>query len=266
MHRAISINTLCLPPASLGAQVDQVARIGARGISPELDQVLAFGTDESARVIRDAGLAVATLTHRAFGFATSAETEAARERLLRTLDVAAQTGADSVIMTTGGRGELSWPDAAERFVEAVTPCAEAARAAGMRLGIEPTSHLYADVSIVHRLADTVALARRAGIAVMIDLFACWADADLEVAIAEAGADIALVQVSDYIYGDRGLPCRAVPGDGAVPLDRVIPAIAHTGFSGWYDLEVIGPRLAAEGIEAGLARAAAYLAPLLETVR
>lgn len=266
MHPAISINTLCLPPAPLDAQVDQVARIGARGISPELDQVLAFGLAESARAIGDAGLAVATLTHRAFGFATPAEAEAARERLLRTLDIAARIGAGTVIMTTGGRCGLAWAEAAERFVEAIAPCAEAARTLGIRLGIEPTSHLYADVSLAHRLTDTVTLARRAGIAVMIDLFACWTDADVEAAIAEAGSDIALVQVSDYVYGDRGLPCRAIPGDGAVPLDRLIPAITHTGFSGWYDLEVIGPRLAAEGVEAGLARASAYLAPLLETVR
>ncbi|MCW1428367.1 sugar phosphate isomerase/epimerase family protein [Novosphingobium sp. JCM 18896] len=266
MHPAISINTLCLPPAPLGEQVERIARIGAGGISPELDQVLAFGVAESARAFREAGLAVATLTHRAFGYATPAETDAARERLLRTIGIARDVGAATVIMTTGGRGDLNWPTAAARFADAMAPCAEAARAAGLRLGIEPTSHLYADVSIAHRLADTLALARGAGIAVMIDLFACWTDADIEAVIAEAGADVALVQVADYVYGDRGLPCRAVPGDGAVPLDRLIPAISRSGFTGWYDLEVIGPRLAAEGVEAGLRRAAEHVGQFLETAR
>jgi sugar phosphate isomerase/epimerase len=177
MHRAISINTLCLAPAALGAQVDTLARLGARAVSPDLDQVLAFAVTKTARAIRDAGLAVATLTHRAFAFATRDDARAGRERLLRTIGVASEIGAESIIMTTGGRGPLIWTQAAERFAEAMAPCAEAARAAGIRLGIEPTSHLYADVSIAHRLADTVALARGAGIAVMIDLFACWADAD-----------------------------------------------------------------------------------------
>jgi sugar phosphate isomerase/epimerase len=266
MHPSISINTLCFAPAPLGAQVDSVARIGVRGISPDLEQVTAFGAAKTAQAIRDAGLETATLTHRAFGYATAAETEAARERLTRTIGIAGEIGAATIIMTTGGRGALGWRDAADRFADAMMPCAETARAAGIRLGIEPTSHLYADVSIAHRLADTVTLAEKAGIGVMVDLFACWADADIEAAIAAAGPRIALVQVADYVYGDRGLPCRAVPGDGAVPLDRLIPAIVRTGFTGWFDLEVIGPRLQADGEEAGLRRAAERIARLLENAR
>jgi sugar phosphate isomerase/epimerase len=265
VHPAISINTLCLAPAPLGALVDTIARIGARGLSPDLDQVTAFGVAEATRAIGDAGLQVATLTHRAFAYATPAEMTAGRERLMRTIGIAGEIGAGTIIMTTGGRGTLTWSEAAERFAEAMAPCAEAARAAGVTLGIEPTSHLYADVSIAHRLADTTALARKAGIGVIPDLFACWVDADIEQTITEAGPLIALVQVADYVYGDRGLPCRAVPGDGAVPLDRLIPAIVRTGFTGWFDLEVIGPRLQAEGEEAGLRRAAATISKLLETV-
>lgn len=266
MHPAISINTLCLPPDTLAAQVDRVARIGARGISPELEQVTGFGVRDSVRAIRDAGLEVATLTHRAFAYATPADAEAGRERLLRTIDIAGEIGAQTVIMTTGGRGTLAWTEAAERFAEAMAPCAEAARAAGLRLGIEPTSHLHSDVSIAHRLSDTVVLARKSGIGVMIDLFACWVDADIEEAIADAGPLTALVQVSDYVYGDRSLPCRAVPGDGAVPLTRLIPAIARAGFAGWYDLEIIGPRLLTEGVDAGLRRGAAHIGRILEAER
>ena len=46
MHPSISINTLSLKPAGLGAQIDAVACLGVRGISPELDQVIAFGISE----------------------------------------------------------------------------------------------------------------------------------------------------------------------------------------------------------------------------
>jgi sugar phosphate isomerase/epimerase len=263
MHQQISINTLCFPAAPFGTHVDAVARLGARGISPVVAALLEFGLAESALAVRDAGLDVATITHLSFGYATPQATAEARERLRRTIDIAAGIGGQSVIMTTGGRGDLSWGEAAEAFAEAMAPCAEAAREAGITIGIEGTSHLYADVSIAHRLSDTAMLARMAGIAVMLDTFACWFDSDIETAIAEAGPLIGLVQVSDYVFGDRGLPCRAVPGDGASRLDRMIPAIAATGFSGYYDLEVIGPRLADEGAEVGLRRAAAYIGGLLE---
>lgn len=263
MHRAISINTLCLAPAPLDAQAAVIARLGARGISPDLEQVLELGAGKAVAAIRDCGLQVATITHRAFAFSTPEDTAAARERLMRTLDIAAELGAQNVIMTTGGRGMHTWTEAAHRFAEAVAPCAEAARAAGIGLGIEPTSHLYADASIVHRLSDTVTVAKMAGISVMIDLFACWADSDIEIALAEAAAMSPLAQISDYVLGDRGLPCRAVPGDGAVSYERFIPIMVAAGFTGWYDLEIIGPRLQAEGHEAGLKRAAANIGGLLE---
>ena len=263
MHRAISINTLCLPAAPLFDQVETIARLGARGISPELEQVKEAGAGAAARSIRDAGLEIATLSHRSFAFATAEETASGRERLMASIAIASEIGAQSIIMTTGGRGALNWTQAAERFAEAMHPCAEAARSASIILGIEPTSHLYSDVSIAHRLTDTVTLARSAGIAVMIDLFACWFDSDIESAIAEAGPMSPLIQVSDYVYGDRGLPCRAVPGDGALLFDQLVPAIIRSGFNGWFDLEIIGPRLQAEGTEAGLLRAAKAMGLLLK---
>jgi sugar phosphate isomerase/epimerase len=221
------------------------------------------GVARSASAIRDARLDVATVTHRAFGFATPDEAVAGRERLVQTIDVAAEIGAQSIIMTTGGRGALTWRDAAARFADAVAPCAELARERGIPLAIEQTSHLYADASIAHRLSDSLRITRQAGIAIIIDLFACWFDADIDEAIVAAAPETALVQVSDYIYGDRGLPCRAVPGDGAIPLDRLIPAIVHAGFQGYFDLEIIGPRIQAEGVEQGLHRAADYMGRVLQ---
>ena len=263
LHPRISINTLSLAPAPLDSQANLVARIGAHAICPEIAQVEAFGIDATARCLRNTGLAVAAVTHRAFGFATPEQAREAQGRLFHSIALASALGAPAIVMTTGGRGALTWPEAATRFAEAIAPCAQAARQAGIRLGIEPTSHLYADASIAHRLCDAAQLARIAGIHVIPDLFACWADADIAAAIAEAGPLIAFVQVSDYVHGDRALPCRAVPGDGAAALDRLIPAIAATGYAGFYDLEIIGPRLQAEGREQGLARGAAYITALLE---
>lgn len=258
MYPSISINTLCVNAGSLRANADIVARLGAAGISPVVEEVETIGAPAAAGLLRDAGLCVATLTHRAFGFATAAEGATARARLDRTIDMAATIGADTITFTTGGRGPLSWHEAADRFAAEIGPSVDHARAAGVTLSLEPTSHLYADASIAHCLRDTVTLARAAGIGLGIDLFACWFDADIEAAIAAAAPHCRLVQVSDYVAGDRGLPCRAVPGDGMVPLSRLIPPILATGYRGWFDIEVIGPRLDSEGPEAGLTRALAHL--------
>ena len=258
MPQSISVNTLGLNPGGFSTHVDQIVRVGAIGISPTLEEIVEHGTGSARRLLNDAGLSVATLTHRAFGYATADAAVAAQERLDATIAVAASIGADSVTLTTGGRAGLSWPDAAARFAMAMAPCAETAARIGVKLALEPTSHLYADVSIAHRLADAVTLACAAGIHVGIDLFACWTDADIEDQIMRAAPYCALVQVSDYVAGDRGLPCRAVPGDGMVPLDRLISAIGAAGFDGWFDLELIGPRIAAEGPEQAYRRAVAVM--------
>ncbi|MGE3691493.1 MAG: sugar phosphate isomerase/epimerase family protein [Novosphingobium sp.] len=263
MHSRVSINTLCLTPASLREQAEIIARLGARAATPVIDQVLAEGINSAAGIFRDAGLGVAGLTHLSFGFATPDKASAERARLLQSIGIAAQIGAQNIVMTTGNRGEHSWPEAAKRFADAMAPCAEAARAAGIGLGIEPTSHLYAHASIAHRLADTVTLARMGGISPIIDIFACWTDSDIDEALHAAAPLCPLAQISDYVYGDRGLPCRAIPGDGAIPFERIVPVMAKAGFTGWWDLEILGPRIVEEGPEAGLKRAAAHIGNLLE---
>jgi sugar phosphate isomerase/epimerase len=262
VHPIISINVLSLAPTAFDRQVETVARLGARAITPDIVQLGDVSALQAARLIGDAGLQAAALTHRAFGFCDLAETPAARERLGHSIEYANAIGAPAIVMTTGGRGTLNWPDAAKRFAEAIAPCAAQAQKAGIKLGIEPSSHLYVDASIAHRLSDCNAIARQANISVVIDLFACWADSNIDEAIICAAPNTALVQVSDYVYGDRGLPCRAVPGEGAVPLNRLIPAIVEAGFRGAFDLEIIGPRLQAEGAEIGLKRAADALGRLL----
>lgn len=263
MHSRISINTLSLADAPFERHVADVVALEATAIGPGLEEIVAYGPRAARDLLRDAGLAVATLTHRSFGFATPEETRLGRERLDATLAIAEEIGAETVTFTTGSRGALAWGEAAERFAAAMTPCAAHAREAGVLLSLEPTSHLYADVSIAHRLADVVELARMVEIGVGIDLFACWSDSDIDTAIMSAGTSIALVQVSDQAAGDRALPCRAVPGDGMAPLDRLMPAILRTGFAGYFDLELIGPRIVAEGHDAALRRAGARLGALID---
>lgn len=263
MHPKISVNTLSLAPAPFDRQIETISALGAQGTSPDLIQLEAFGLASSIRTLRDSGLETVTLTHRSFAFATSEQAELGRDRLNRTIEVAAEIGAMSVLLTTGGCERLSFLDATNRFAETIAPCVEHASAAGVTLCIEPTSHLYADASFAHRFSDTSFIAEKAGINVAIDLFACWFDSDIESAIAQFSQATALVQVSDYIHADRSLPCRAVPGDGAIPLDRLVAAILRAGYTGWFDLEIIGPRLQAEGQEAGLLRAGEFVGRMIE---
>jgi sugar phosphate isomerase/epimerase len=44
------------------------------------------------------------------------------------------------------------------------------------------------------------------------------------------------------------------GDGDIPLRRICSALADAGYDGWYDIELLGPAIEAEGYEAVVPRA------------
>lgn len=184
------------------------------------------------------------------------------DALRRVIDSAADLGARVVYMLTGGRGDRSWEDAAGRFCEAVGPCVDDARQAGVALAIENASALYADIHIAHSLRDTVELAESAGLGVCIDLFGCWAEAHLPELLERALPRTELIQLSDYVLGDRGLPARAVPGDGAIPIEAVVGQALAGGYRHGFDLELIGPRIEQEGRLEAAGRACTAVSALL----
>lgn len=186
----------------------------------------------------------------------------AREDLSRLIDIAAGMGARSIYMLTGGRGALGWEEAADCFSAAIAPCVGEAKAAGVALGIENASALYADIHIAHGLADTIRLAEMADVGVCIETFFCWAEAGLQGLIERAMPRCALIQLSDYVCGDRSLPARAVPGDGAIPLRRIVGWALEAGYTGAFDLELLGPRIDAEGSVAAVRRAADHVGGIL----
>jgi sugar phosphate isomerase/epimerase len=69
-------------------------------------------------------------------------------------------------------------------------------------------------------------------------------------------------VSDFAIGTLSTPNRLVPGDGDIPLERVLGQILAAGYRGCFDLELIGPRIDDEGYESACTRAVANLGTLL----
>jgi sugar phosphate isomerase/epimerase len=183
--------------------------------------------------------------------------------LSQVIESAAAVGARVVYMLTGGRGELDWEQAAERFSAAIAPCIQEARQAGVALAIENASALYADIHFAHTLRDTLTLAEMAGVAVCIDLFHCWAEADLGGLLERALPRTVQIQLSDYVLGDRALPGRAVPGDGAIPIESFVRQAIAGGYAYGFDLELIGPRIESEGRVEAARRGCETISTMLE---
>lgn len=222
------------------------------------------GDTEAAKAALAAGGPKATVVNHPFGNSPNLadDTGGATPKLIEAIGIAETLGADRMYLVSGGRGSLGWEEAAQRFADLVAPALPIAREKGVQLLVETASAFNADMHMAHTLDDTIALAEIAGIGVCIELHACWYEGGLKRKFARAMPNTGLVQVSDYVLGDRSAPCRAVPGDGVIPLERLLGDILEAGYTGVFDLELVGPRIAQEGPRAATKRAAEYLSELL----
>ncbi len=64
------------------------------------------------------------------------------------------------------------------------------------------------------------------------------------------ARVAIVQVSDFKAGTMAASQRVVIGDGDIPLRRICHALAGAGYTGWYDIELLGAAIEARGLRVG----------------
>lgn len=183
---------------------------------------------------------------------------AQRDSLRAAIDDAGSLGAELVYVTSGPSGELEWERAADVFAERFAPSVSYARSQGVRLAIENTMSVRCDLSFTHSLRDALALAERVDAGVCLDLYCCWQERGLGELVDAQLARIDLVQVSDFVIGTSTFPNRWVPGDGQLPIDRLLDRVLAAGYRGIVDAELIGPAIDTEGAESALRRAVAWM--------
>ena len=80
---------------------------------------------------------------------------------------------------------------------------------------------------------------------------CWMERDLREVLQRAGSQIAFVQICDVKIGGAG--GRVHLGEGDLPLDRLMQDVLDSGYTGLFDLEVLGPSIEEEGYATALRR-------------
>ena len=133
MHPRVGLHQVAFLDESTTAFLDHCRRIGVQHttlVTPSL--MRPGGLDEAKRALAAGGPQVETVNHQ---FAVYPDLDndrgEAAEKLLQAIDIAAALGASSVYLQTGGRGCLTWEQAAERFAALIAPCKAAAAAQGV---------------------------------------------------------------------------------------------------------------------------------------
>jgi sugar phosphate isomerase/epimerase len=251
-HSRLSVNSLSSLYQPLSADLAlwrdlDVSYVGL--ISPKL---AAEGWDTALDMVTAAGLRVSNI---------STENEVIAE----SLRFAAAAGASTVYACTGPGGTRKWEDSAKSFGVTMEPLATLADELGVVLAVEPTNPLRTDISFVHTLRDALDLARELGLGVVLDFYSCWYERSFDELVRKNIDAVALVQVSDYMLGTFDTPNRVVPGDGDIPLARLLTTLLEAGYEGAFDLEVLGPRVEDEGYPSAVKRSVERMNEILVAI-
>ena len=240
VHPRISVNSLSSLFQTLPDDIAMWRELGVDNVGLISPKVEAVGWDATRDLVMDAGLRVSNV---------STENHVITE----SLRLAAATGAGVVYACSGRAGPVTWEETAENFCKGIAPQAELANELGVALAVEPTNPLRTDVSFVFCLRDAIALARAAGISVVLDLYSSWYERDFAKLVRTHLDRIALVQVCDYLLGTFDTPNRAVVGDGDIPVERHLRTLLDAGYEGQFDIEILGPRIEEEGYASAIRR-------------
>jgi sugar phosphate isomerase/epimerase len=258
----VGLNSLSSASWTLAQDLVLYDRLGVHRVGLFMDKLEAAGPDAAVDEVRAAGLQIDHVFSRGIRLADRGSWPGERSRLLEAVDMAVALAAPMLTVTTGPAGPVPWEEAADTCAEALGPVVAAAANRGVRVALEQTLPIRPEIGFVHSFADTVTLARRLGAVAILEANYAFAERGLSTSLAEAGPQLGLVQVSDLVPPSTVVPDRAVPGDGVIPLGRLIREIGATGYDGPFELELIGPRIEAEGYEAACRRAVASLSQLL----
>jgi sugar phosphate isomerase/epimerase len=246
IHPRVCVSGISSWNQSLTEDLAMYEELGVHTIGAALRKIR--GRDD-IRVLRDTGPRIANVIgvgHAGLGAA------------VRT---AVEVHSPAVVFTTGPAGDAGWEDAADDFERALRPQLPST----VKLCLEHTNSLRHDVSFVHTLRDAIDLARRLDISVCMEINACWAERELRATIAEGIDRIGVVQVSDFAVGTLSTPNRLVPGDGDIPLAQIIGWVLDAGYTGVFDLELVGPKIDEEGYRSAITRSCKYLSDLLASL-
>jgi sugar phosphate isomerase/epimerase len=215
--------------------------------------------------LQAAGIRSSTVVSGTFDLGAPDTWPRSHDAIRASVSTAADTDGTSVYITPGRADGRRWDELFAAFAEAVAPSVADAADHGVRLSIEPS--VRCDVSFVNTLHDAIDVAEATGVGIVVDFGNCWMERDLARVIGRAAPHIGLVQLCDIRLGPDAPSAgsRVLPGDGQLPLARMIGDVLDAGYTGLFDLEVVGAEVEREGYESTLRRGVDVVSGFLESL-
>lgn len=248
-YSKLCVHTLTTKPWDLRQCVENYSAAGINGITIWRNVLENQNLNEAKQLLDDHNMEVVSIARG--GFFPSVETknrQAAIDDNLRAIEQAAAVGAPLIVLVCGADGRQSLEKSRGQIQEGILRILPEAKAANVKLAIEPLHPMYAgDRSVINTLAQANDMAEAINsdfVGIAIDVYHLWWDNNLQMEIIRCGKNNNLlafhvcdwnVPTSDFL-NDRGLM-----GDGCINIKEIRGWVEETGFTGYNEVEIFSTK-------------------------
>ena len=263
-----SINFYVCPEAlRLPEFADLAARAGAQALGLTVRALNEMDVPATRALLQSHGLKVSSLNSAGyflFGDAGRARDQA--EANTRLIAQAAELGAETLVVITGGLSHGPWSpaEARARVEEGLLRLADQAASANVHLGLEPIHPLgILQKGCVNSLADALDLVgKHAQIGLTLDFFHSWWDPRFTRVFDAALQKIRLVQFCNVAAPENPAEfVRDLPATGLLDVAGALLDMRARGYRGCFEFEMFPEHLRGRSVAETLRAAGAFHAAL-----
>lgn len=248
-YSKLCVHTLTTKPWNLQQCAENYSAAGIHGITIWRNVLEGQNLKEAKAMLDDFGMNVVSIARG--GFFPSIEREKRQHAIddnLLAIEQAAAVGAPVIVLVCGADGRQPLEKSREHIKEGILKILPQAKAAGVKLAIEPLHPMYAgDRSAINTLAQANQMTEEINsefVGIAVDVYHLWWDNTLQQEMIRCGKNGKLfafhvcdwnVPTTDFL-NDRGLM-----GDGCIPVKQIRGWVEETGFSGYNEVEIFSDK-------------------------
>jgi sugar phosphate isomerase/epimerase len=249
----LCIHTITTKPWSIETAAENFSQAGVQGITVWRDALNGRNIHQTGQLLRNSGLSIVSLCRGGFFPSTDvSKRKAALDDNRKAIEEAVELGAPMIVLVCGADPLQSLTESRKQIQDGIMAVLPEAKAAGVKLAIEPLHPMYADtrsaINTLGQANDMASEINSAWVGVAVDHYHLWWDPNLEQEIKRCGKNNHLfafhicdwnVPTNDFLW-DRGLM-----GEGCIPVNKIRSWVEETGFYGFYEVEIFSHKFWSE---------------------